>query len=597
MLDLLVRYALDHGLETEPGFKPKEVRWVISCDTDGRFLDVIELGDTSQRKNPGQIFPKCPDISQPEMVSGGETKSHFLVDTAEVVALYGKGADQPKVRDKHKYFVKLLRNAGASVSELSRLAEQLENPDTLKAIQFRLEARSAKPGDKVTFKVGSIFLVESEAWHNWWRAFRKRIKSEGKIETPTKKSTRTKKESALMRCFITGELIKPVPTHSKIENLVDVGGQRSGDALICFDKAAFRSYGLEQSANAAVSEDSMSAYRAGLNHLIKQKGQRLAGAKVVHWFKKKVSDEDDPLAWLEEGVEQQELNAQHRAKEMLESLRGGKRPDLAGNHFYALTLSGAGGRVMVRDWMEGQFEELVANIRAWFDDLEIVHREGKGLAHHPKFLAVVGATVRDLKDLPAPLVTKMWRVAVRGEPIPQTALAEALARTRLSIIQDDPPNHARMGLMKAYHLRKEKKGGKQMRSVQLTPYLNERHPDPAYQCGRLMAVLAGLQHAALGDVGAGVVQRYYAAASSTPALVLGRLTRTSQFHLSKLDAGLAHWYEGNIANIWGRMGDAIPRTLSLDEQSLFALGYYQQIAALRTKKSNDSKQEKEENNE
>ncbi len=112
-----------------------------------------------------------------------------------------------------------------------------------------------------------------------------------------------------------------------------------------------------------------------------------------------------------------------------------------------------------------------------------------------------------------------------------------------------------------------------------------------------MAVLAGLQHAALGDLGAGVVQRYYAAASSTPALVLGRLTRTSQFHLSKLDAGLAHWYEGKIANIWGRMGDVIPRTLSLDEQSLFALGYYQQIADLRTKKSNDSNQQKEENNE
>ncbi|MDD2629628.1 MAG: type I-C CRISPR-associated protein Cas8c/Csd1 [Limnochordia bacterium] len=41
-------------------------------------------------------------------------------------------------------------------------------------------------------------------------------------------------------------------------------------------------------------------------------------------------------------------------------------------------------------------------------------------------------------------------------------------------------------------------------------------------------------------MGAGVVQRYYASASSTPALVLGRLTRTSQYHLDKLDAGLAY---------------------------------------------------------
>jgi CRISPR-associated protein Csd1 len=79
-------------------------------------------------------------------------------------------------------------------------------------------------------------------------------------------------------------------------------------------------------------------------------------------------------------------------------------------------------------------------------------------------------------------------------------------------------------------------------------------------------------------VGAGIVQRYYAAASSTPALVLGRLVRTSQFHLNKLDPGLAHWFEDRIAGIWGRIKDNPPRTLNLEEQSLFAMGYYQQLA-------------------
>lgn len=127
----------------------------------------------------------------------------------------------------------------------------------------------------------------------------------------------------------------------------------------------------------------------------------------------------------------------------------------------------------------------------------------------------------------------------------------------------------------------------------LQPYLNEEHPHPAYHCGRLVAVLAGLQRAALGDVGAGVVQRYYAAASSTPALVLGRLTRTSQFHISKLDGGLAYWYESKIAGIWGRIKDVIPTTLSLEEQSLFALGYYQQIAELRVKKSGGAANQRE----
>lgn len=131
----------------------------------------------------------------------------------------------------------------------------------------------------------------------------------------------------------------------------------------------------------------------------------------------------------------------------------------------------------------------------------------------------------------------------------------------------------------------------------LKPYLNEEHPHSAYHCGRLMAVLARLQHSALGDVGAGIVQRYYAAASSTPTLVLGRLTRTSQFHLNKLDPGLAHWYEGKISAIWGRIKDTIPQTLTLEEQSLFALGYYQQMADLRTKKSKKDDKPEEESHE
>ena len=43
-------------------------------------------------------------------------------------------------------------------------------------------------------------------------------------------------------------------------------------------------------------------------------------------------------------------------------------------------------------------------------------------------------------------------------------------------------------------------------------------------------------------------------------------------------------YEQKLAEISGRLQDQIPRILSLEEQSLFALGYYQQMADLRTKK-------------
>jgi CRISPR-associated protein Csd1 len=94
-------------------------------------------------------------------------------------------------------------------------------------------------------------------------------------------------------------------------------------------------------------------------------------------------------------------------------------------------------------------------------------------------------------------------------------------------------------------------------------------------------VLASLQRAALGDVGAGVVQRYYAAASQTPGLILGRLASNARNHLGKLEARLAWWYEERIADVMSRLGDRAPRVLDLEGQGLFALGYYQQLAALR----------------
>lgn len=121
--------------------------------------------------------------------------------------------------------------------------------------------------------------------------------------------------------------------------------------------------------------------------------------------------------------------------------------------------------------------------------------------------------------------------------------------------------------------------------------LNPEHPSPAYQAGRLMAILADIQHSALGDVGAGVVQRYYAAASSTPALVLGRLVRGAQYHLNKLDKGLAVWYEKQLAEIMSRLGSNLPSTLTLEGQTLFALGYYQQKADMFNRGNKKSREE------
>ena len=53
-----------------------------------------------------------------------------------------------------------------------------------------------------------------------------------------------------------------------------------GDALICFDKDAFCSYGLKQAANAPVSEEAFAGVKAALDELLKG-APVLAGMKFV----------------------------------------------------------------------------------------------------------------------------------------------------------------------------------------------------------------------------------------------------------------------------------------------------------------------------
>ncbi|MEN6407439.1 MAG: type I-C CRISPR-associated protein Cas8c/Csd1 [Thermoguttaceae bacterium] len=579
MLCELVEYSKHHGL-AGPGFTPKTVKWAIQATANGCLMGAVPLGDLSDKKNLGREFAVCPETSG--MNAGG--KSHFLVETLETVLLMCKDEKKrPAFEAKHAFFVQQLRDATPVCREMGIFADLIEDEASRARMIEQLQQFKAKPTDKITLMIEERdppFLVDDPVWHAWWDNYRTTLGKASEDAAKPKTRRSTKQAAVRMRCFVTGEMVEPAATHPKITELADVGASAMGASLVSFDKDSLCSYGLSQSANAAMSEASAAAYRAALNQILADRGHRLAGAKVAYWFDKKVPEVYDPgkplfsLSDEDSDGKQDERNALAKLRELLDAIRSGKIPEFAeNNHYYALTLSGNGGRVVIRDWMTGSFKEFLENVVGWFDDLAIVNRRGDGLAPTPKFMAVLGGLVRDLKDVPGPLAASMWAAAVHHRPMPRTALARAIDRARIDVIADNPPNHARMGFLKAYH--------KRIGDTHMTEYLNENHPSKAYQCGRLMAVLANLQYAALGDVGAGLVQRYYAAASATPALVLGRLTRLSQFHLGKLGKekkGLAITLDRQIADIWAKIKDSLPRTLSLDDQSLFAMGFYQQKA-------------------
>lgn len=576
MLQELVRYAERNLPGSEPGFTTRTVRWLAELSLDGLLINVLPLGD-----DKGEQTPKCPAMHN--MNAGG--RAHFIVETLQTITLLCKSNEDPKKvagsREKQTYFKEMVRQASVDAMAIHPLARFLDDVEQVEALRARLSTEKAKPTDWLRWRIAGTDPLQQAEVLDWWRKWRKEDKEKEKSETKPKRGKTGQRAlpdsvSAGKVCFLTGNVLEPLPTQPPISGLSGVGGLGTGDVMVGFDKAAFCSFGLKQSSNAAMGEKPASMYVDALNYLIKDKShsRKIVNTLVVHWFKEAVKPEDDPLAFLFELPEQIEAAAQSTAGKILDSLRTGGRPIPANNRYFAMTVSGAAGRVMVRDWMEGSFEELVDRIKQWFSDLEIVARDGGKLAADPKFMAVCGAIVRDLKDLPAPTATTLWRVALAGLPLPQTFIAQALARFRTDLINDKPFSHARMGLIKAYFIRK---GGNQGMSA----YLNKEHPEPAYHCGRLLAILASLQHAALGDVGAGVIQRYYVAASQTPGLTIGRLVANAQNHLNKLETRRADKYQDQLAEVHTKLKDRIPKTLDLEGQTLFALGYYQQIAANR----------------
>jgi CRISPR-associated protein Csd1 len=119
---------------------------------------------------------------------------------------------------------------------------------------------------------------------------------------------------------------------------------------------------------------------------------------------------------------------------------------------------------------------------------------------------------------------------------------------------------------------------------ELTATMDPSNTQPGYLLGRLIAVIERLQQEALGDVNAGVVDRYFSAASATPRAVFTRLLKNARHHARKAKddpshAGAGRWLDGLIDEIAARFDpkhNGFPAHLDLEQQGLFVLGYHQQ---------------------
>ncbi len=560
MLQALIEYAQQEGLLVQRGYTPKDVRWAVDMTADGKFLGLIELGNPEQKRNPGIRFIRSPDLAQNEMIAGGITRSHFLIDTLSVIIPWGPEEALAKNSVKHEYFVQLLLEASEALPTLHSALRFFKDPQQLALLLDAAQQKKAGATDKATVRIDGQFPVEDPRWYPWWDTFR------GSLTGPNDSSG---------VCLVTGKTGPVTQTHPKVSGLSSVGGASTGSVLVSFDKPAFTSYGLAQGANAPMTEEAAVGYTQALGHLIAD-APKFGEVKVLHWFSQRLPDYEDPFAFLEMPEERAKQEAHDEGVRTLSALRLGAAPTVhSKNKFYAVLISAVSARIMIRGWYEGTYDALQRYIAQWFEDISIVRTDGL-LAKTPPFWRVLADLTPEKRDLPSPFVKTLWESAVFLRPIPHQAVQLALVHIRQSIRSSSVMPIYAYGILKAFLIRQQ--GGRNM-----TQTLDEERPEVAYHAGRLLAVMGQLQNAANPGVNSDVVTRFYNAASTNPALTFGRLNSLSRYHLNKLDKdGLRFWFEGELAQVMARIRD-FPTTLSLSEQSLFALGYYHQLAYYRSR--------------
>jgi len=386
-------------------------------------------------------------------------------------------------------------------------------------------------------------------------------------------------------CLVTGEDAPIQRLHPKIKGVM--GAQSSGASLVSFNNEAYESLGKAQGDNAPVSEHAAFAYGTALNALLAQGSNRYlrVGETTVAFWAEAPEARAASLAELFAGQvfqppdEKAELGKLRAA--IMDVAAG--RPAEPGldpeTRVYMLGLAPNAARLAVRFWYPGTFGDFARHVARFWEDLRIEPTAwlGPPAAWSLLYETAIRVGGKPKADTIPPLLGgQVMRSVLTGRPLPRTLLSAVIARIRA----DGDIGGRRAAICKAVINRT-------MREENIPVSLDVDNLNPAYRLGRLFAVLERAQATALPSLNATIKDRYFAAATATPARVFPLLVKNATHHLALLkkgeNGGLGHWLEKELGTIWLGLEADMPRSLPLEDQGRFIAGYYHQRWTKTTK--------------
>jgi CRISPR-associated protein Csd1 len=376
-------------------------------------------------------------------------------------------------------------------------------------------------------------------------------------------------------CSISGEKGRIARLHNKIKGVP--GGLATGGLLVCFNSNAEESYGKEQSYNSGISEKTMKRYTEALNILLSNKDHKmyLDDMTVVFWAMSEDDSRETDLLLRMLGEKDDELNAEEADKmifAIMKDLRDGKEADLSSFNlnenvmFYITGLVPNNSRIAQKFIYRDKFGKMLRNVAMHQNDLRIEGTK-KQISIRRLFYELKSPKSTNEKISP-PLMAAIFNSVINGTRYPDSLLETAVRRVKI----DKNVNYVKAGIIKAC-LNRKIRINKITEEIKMA--LDRENANQAYLCGRLFAVLERIQqNASEGKLNRTIKDSYFSSACSNPAAVFPRLMKLAQYHLGKDE-----YATGNnilIGEITDKLNNEFPKTLPLNEQGMFIIGYYHQ---------------------
>ena len=573
------RKAADPNSGIAPlGWEKKEIPFLVVIDENGDFLHFEDTRETLGKKLRAKDFI-VPSLGE---AKGNGIKANFFWENAEY--MFGipmqEKSNQKRVAEQHEAFkrkISLLGSQSGCCSVLIAVHTFLEKLNREQIQNDPLWPVVKELNQSLLLCVNGLGVVTDDPY----------------IRKMVNENQSTSREGNKTICLVSGDLDVMATLEPPIRGVQ--GASTMGAHLVAVNNKvseggnggatpAFASYMKEQGANSPIGKGSSLAYTTALNTLLGKDSKlklQVGDATTVFWSEKKVSLEETFGSFFAEPPPDNPDQLTEAVAALFQSVNTGTITDDPNKtHFYVLGLSPNSARISVRFWYVGTVSEMETHFRQYFTDLRIAHgpKDKDDLSLWRLLLST--ASQGKSENISPNLAGSVMRCVLDGLPLPETLLQATLQRIKA----ERDVSYPRAKLIKGC-LNRKFRSNPTNKERMLTMGLDKENADVGYRLGRLFAVLEKIQQEANPGINATIRDKFYAAASSTPATVFGNLMRLKNHHLSKLDSqGRRIWFEKLIGEILSDVPPNFPAHLKLDAQGQFAIGYYHQVQDLWTKK-------------